>query len=138
VIGSINTAVCWGENGSGQLGNGVTATYSATPVAVTGGLSWAELALGRVHTCGITLGGALYCWGSNTNGQLGLGAAGGTYSSPQRVGAANNWIHVAAGQYHACAVNSLHEVWCWGYNGLGQVGDGTNAQRNGPTQVSTL
>ena len=70
---------CWGDNSSGQLGNGTT-TNSTTPVPVSGGYSFAMISAGGSHTCGITsfvsgsrVGGTLYCWGDNTYGQLGNG-----------------------------------------------------------------
>lgn len=79
-------AFCWGRNNAGQLGNGSTAS-SSLPVAVAGGLTFSSLALGELHTCGIvgngpstssttSLPGAMYCWGDNEKGQLGLGSFG--------------------------------------------------------------
>ena len=61
---------CWGDNGAGQLGDG-TATSSATPVAVVGGLIFRSLTAGSRHTCGISTSNGTYCWGDNTFGQLG-------------------------------------------------------------------
>jgi alpha-tubulin suppressor-like RCC1 family protein len=76
-------AFCWGRNNSGQLGNG-TFGISTTPLAVTGGLTFSNLAMGELHSCGITgpgpgvtgttgVAGTIYCWGDNEYGQLGLG-----------------------------------------------------------------
>ncbi len=64
---------CWGQNSSGQLGNGST-TGSATPVAVSGGLTFSALTTGDGHACGLTSAGAAYCWGLNDRGQLGNGS----------------------------------------------------------------
>ncbi|HEY4954286.1 MAG TPA: hypothetical protein VII02_05325, partial [Gemmatimonadaceae bacterium] len=70
----VGAAYCWGLNDVGELGDG-TQTYRYTPVAVKGGLTFA--ALGRLpdgqYTCGLTSGGAAYCWGYNNTGQLGDG-----------------------------------------------------------------
>ena len=68
---------CWGDNGAGELGDGVRSMYqSSTPVPVTGGLTFATVsAAWDRHTCGVTTGGAAYCWGSDGNGDLGIGAA---------------------------------------------------------------
>src|SRR3990172_3938540 len=56
------TAYCWGDNGSGQLGDG-SGTNHATPVAVAGGLAFVSLSAGTDHTCGVTERGVAYCWG---------------------------------------------------------------------------
>ena len=72
--GSLN---CWGRNTNGQLGNG-SGGFSQS----TGTPSWVDLGVGRTavavssggfHTCAIVDNGSLYCWGANSNGQLGIG-----------------------------------------------------------------
>jgi alpha-tubulin suppressor-like RCC1 family protein len=90
VCGSVNSSVngttfsyayCWGDNSSGQLGNGTT-TNSSMPIVVAGGLNFAAVSAGGRHTCGVIgiasnlpssppATGAVYCWGDNTFGQLG-------------------------------------------------------------------
>jgi len=69
---SSGAAYCWGAGGSGQLGNAST-QKSLVPVPVSGGLTFAALAIGNVHVCGVTTAGAVDCWGGNTFGQLGTG-----------------------------------------------------------------
>ena len=71
--GTTAPAFCWGDNSFGQLGDGST-TSSATPVPVSGGLSFTQLTTGSGHTCGLTAAGLAYCWGDNTSGQLGEGS----------------------------------------------------------------
>lgn len=63
---------CWGDNSSGQLGDG-TSTDRSTPAAVSGNLSFAVVSAGERHTCGVTVQGTAYCWGQNVAGQLGDG-----------------------------------------------------------------
>ena len=66
-------AYCWGYNGFGQFGDGTT-TNRSTPVLVSGGQTWASVTSGWFrHTCGVTTGGEAYCWGLNSDGQLGDG-----------------------------------------------------------------
>jgi alpha-tubulin suppressor-like RCC1 family protein len=68
-----NRAYCWGVNANGQLGDGTTATRRLTPVAVVGGLNFAQVSSGGFHTCGKTPGSVAYCWGANFDGRLGDG-----------------------------------------------------------------
>ena len=67
------TLACWGANGAGQLGRGTTTTRALTPASVGTFDDWTAFAVGEAHACAIREGGALYCWGANTLGQLGLG-----------------------------------------------------------------
>ena len=67
---------CWGYNFTGELGNGGgddMADSRSTPQLIMGGLKWNHVAVGYGHTCGISIGGNAYCWGSNFKGQLGNG-----------------------------------------------------------------
>jgi alpha-tubulin suppressor-like RCC1 family protein len=66
-------AWCWGDNWSGELGNGTTTSsfYSAVPVA--GGLDFASIDAGGFVSCGVTVAGVAYCWGNNESGGLGNG-----------------------------------------------------------------
>lgn len=66
---------CWGWGADGQLGSGATQGINQSPVRVTGGISFRRIAAGLLHTCGIASTGSLYCWGSNSRGQLGTGRA---------------------------------------------------------------
>ena len=67
------TGYCWGYNRFGVIGNGTKTEEEPLPLAVGGGLGFQKLSAGGQFTCGITTSGALYCWGENSNGQLGLG-----------------------------------------------------------------
>jgi alpha-tubulin suppressor-like RCC1 family protein len=77
-VTAAGAAYCWGYNGNGQLGNGTTSDSPlTTPTPVTGGITFASVSAGEGFTCGIAVGGAMYCWGSNGYGQLGTGVFGG-------------------------------------------------------------
>ena len=54
---------------------------------------------------------------------------------PTRVGRADSWNYVSAGDFHACAVRTSRTLWCWGYNRFGQLGDGTTTDRRTPKRV---
>lgn len=140
---------CWGDNALGQLGDGTT-TARAAPVQVEAlsGLSVVQLSGGAEHTCALTSGGELYCWGGNEDGQLGVVDAGGMKVSgspvpvlvkmppeaPQGVGAQA----FSAGGKHTCSVLVDGSVWCWGENAAFQLGDGTSDERPLPVQTQGI
>jgi alpha-tubulin suppressor-like RCC1 family protein len=117
-------AYCWGDNLLGQLGNDTNRSRSATPVAVSGGLHFGVLAIGLYHTCGLTGAGAAYCWGGNSDGQLGDGSLT-DRSIPVAVAGGLIFSAIAAGDFHTCALTSAGAVYCWGANLQGQLGDGS-------------
>lgn len=131
-----HTAWCWGQNSLGQLGNATnsgTSTPNRTPLAVAGGAVWASVVTsttGRA-TCGIRTDHSLYCWGSDSNGQLGNGAADtNPHPTPARVGSDSNWRSIAAGATHTCGTRVDGSLWCWGSNNYGQQGNGTAGVTN--------
>jgi len=122
-----NTIYCWGTGTQGQLGNGLM-TSSSTPTQVSGGAIYAsgegKLAAGGDFTCAIATNNKLYCWGRNELGVVPNGnAALNLVTTPtEEVSLAGNWVQVSAGITHACAINSLGELYCWGFNRAGQLG----------------
>jgi alpha-tubulin suppressor-like RCC1 family protein len=138
---------CWGNNSSGQLGNGQSGTgaHQAAPVRESSSAAdWDSVVAGGYHTCAVKTNRTLWCWGYNFSGQLGVGvgASGATEnkSAPTQVGTDTNWTQVDAGGYHTCAVKTVGTLWCWGNNFYGQVGDGTSGtanNRNVPMQEQT-
>jgi alpha-tubulin suppressor-like RCC1 family protein len=132
-----NQALCWGENHSGILGDGTT-THRRVPTPVAGELKFREVVAGTTHTCGLTLSGVAYCWGDNGSGQLGDGTTGGERATPGRVARTLHFRHLSAGSVHTCGVATNDRIYCWGFNGLGAVGDGTRATfRPEPTRVAS-
>jgi alpha-tubulin suppressor-like RCC1 family protein len=130
---------CWGLNGSGQLGDGTTVYQRDAAVDVSGLVGGvAALAAGDGHTCALTSFGGVQCWGNNTQGQLGDGTTT-RRSVPAGVsGLASGVVAIAAGYYHTCALTRAGGVKCWGWNGSGQLGDGTYTDRLVPVDVSGL
>lgn len=112
------TALCWGTNTLGQLGDGTT-TQRLSPVAVAspGGVRYTNIDVGRNHSCGTVPSGAIYCWGSNSSLQLGDGT-GSMSTAPRRVVQPDGvaLMMVAAGDSHTCAKSSVDRVYCWGEN----------------------
>ena len=129
---------CWGNNSSGQLGDGTMPTPRTTPVDVSG-LSSGVTAItaGYLHTCALLSTGAVKCWGQNGYGQIGDGTTTTPRTTPVDVsGLSSGVIAISAGYYHSCALLSSGAVKCWGYNPYGQIGDGTTTTpRTTPVDV---
>ena len=129
---------CWGSNSDGELGNGTT-TASKVPVNVSGLASGVvALAAGAWHTCALLNTGGVECWGDNELGQLGDGTTTNRKTPVKVSGLASGVTAVSAGQLHTCALTSGGAVECWGYNGDGELGDGTTTNRKTPVNVASL
>src|SRR2546430_687784 len=128
---------CWGSNFAGELGDhsGVD-QLSPVLVQAPGGVTFAALATGLDHSCGLATSGAVYCWGYNAFGQLGDNT---TVDKPTPVQAgapaAVTFATVEAGYAHTCAVTSAGAAYCWGGNGNAQLGDNTTVDKLVPTAV---
>ena len=128
---------CWGRNTDGQAGQAFALPRILEPQLVAGlaGISW--LALGDAHSCALTTAGGVRCWGANSSGQLGAGAAAPSVSpTPLDVaGMAGGVSSLAAGGAHTCAVKA-RQAYCWGRNDVGQLGNG--ATGNAPDAQGVL
>lgn len=113
---------CWGNNYSGQIGNG--STYTHLQPSLVSGLSSGIVAIaaGQDHSCALTNYGGVKCWGSNANRKLGDGTSTNRPTPVDVVGVSNGIIKIATGSYHTCALDSAGGVKCWGSNNDGQLG----------------
>jgi alpha-tubulin suppressor-like RCC1 family protein len=127
---------CWGDNISGQLGNG-TRTTAKTPVTVTGITTAVGVSSGDFHTCAVLGDRSISCWGLNYSGQLGDGT-GWDSDIPVRVSGISTAAAVSVGVIHTCAVLQNGTARCWGYNSNGQIGDGTTTDRFIPAAVTGI
>ena len=138
---------CWGSNTFGQLGDaagGSSGDFSLTPVDVSGLTSGvAAVTTGFSHTCALTTGGGVKCWGRNDGGQLGQVTSGTcniggnlcSITPVDVVGLTSGVATVTAGGSHTCAVTTGGGAKCWGGNSSGQLGDGTTTDRATPVDV---
>jgi alpha-tubulin suppressor-like RCC1 family protein len=128
---------CWGNNTSGQLGNGDNQPQPI-PVEVSGLASpVAMISAGAQHTCALTRDGKAYCWGNNIAGQLGDGTTN-TSNAPLPVNGLAEISTLAAGGMHTCAITKSGEVSCWGSNAHGQLGGTDQPLSLTPVQVQGL
>jgi len=129
-------AYCWGNNAFGAIGDSTT-TPRYAPTAVWGGLTFTSLRSSRNSTCALVAGGAMYCWGDNTYGEIGDSTTTRRYS-PTRVagGLAFTSFATQTVGVTTCALTASGAAYCWGYNDLGGVGDGTTTDRDAPTPVA--
>lgn len=150
------TVDCWGDNAEGQLGMGSvggpeqcpgvigTEACSGKPERVSGLTRATSVTVGSEHACATTSGGAVWCWGANNGGQLGIGSSSGPdachfiitsdvtdacASVPQQVEGLPHVLEVAAGNDSSCALDTTAHLWCWGVSYSGGIG-------NGPTSLA--
>lgn len=143
------TVWCVGANDSGQIGFGLAGTTNVTewtqardattsmPIAdaTAVGAGWST-------ACAVRAGGTLWCWGRGGNGQVGDNGGGDRPAAVQvrreiDDTALANIVEVVGGLAHTCARDSAGGVWCFGANGVNQIGDNTTTQRNRAVQVLT-
>lgn len=127
VNGSVH---CWGDNDTGQLGDGTTTPHTR-PVAVTGVSNATAVTTGGYLTgenayvstaCAIAAGDA-FCWGNNHYGEVGNGASGSTVDAATKVGTISDVKAISTGWGTTCAVAGT-DAYCWGNNEYGQLGNG--------------
>lgn len=143
-VGKDELLYCWGENLEGQGGQndpaGSPDLLVPTRVDIDPGI--AQVSVGQGHVCALSNAGALYCWGRNNYGQLGLGSdAPEQQRKPTQLSGSASYLSVGAGQNHTCAVRKDKRLYCWGLDKDGRLGlgtPGTGANVFEPAQVGTL
>jgi len=141
----------WGDNASGQLGDGTT-TMKSVPIQIDPafGNHWIAIAAGGSHSMALQSDGTLWTWGDNSYGQLGDPTLGSGLtppfvSTPQQIfnfsppttGYNSSWVAIAAGLDHSLALQADGTLWAWGGNFSGQLGNGNAIDQNVPTQVNS-
>jgi alpha-tubulin suppressor-like RCC1 family protein len=142
---SNGTVACWGHNGYYELGNGSNLEH-LLPVLVRNGNNSGPLtgevsiSVGQYDSCAVNSDGSARCWGLNQFGILGNGNQRAS-ALPARIKGVNgkgflvNVSSIAAAPQHTCALLRNKTVDCWGFNGMGQVGNGTTVTRLSPVVV---
>ena len=127
---------CWGQNSSGELGDGTT-NSSSVAVSVTGITTATAITAGYSYSCALLSDGTIKCWGNNSSGQLGDG----TITSslvPVSVTGITTATAITTGYSYSCALLSGGTVKCWGQNSSGELGDGTITSSLVPVSVTGI
>lgn len=123
---------CWGSNRWGQIGVGEVPYNSfglaeRRPREVGGDVRWLQISAGFEHSCGVTTAGAALCWGQNENAaQLGDGSSVTHRGVPAAVAGGHTFDAIAAGAVGTCAHTPGNELYCWGSNYFGGLGNGVS------------
>ena len=133
------SVVCWGSGIQGQLGDGTHSHNSTTPryVSLPAGKTATSITAGLRHNCAILDDHSSWCWGNNSNGQIGdgtyidfsFGSMNNSSANPNTPVAVSmpagvEFATISAGNFHTCAIATNGSVWCWGRHTNGQLGLG--------------
>jgi alpha-tubulin suppressor-like RCC1 family protein len=133
VVGDDNTCAilesgalkCWGHNGAGQLGDG-SKEARASAVSVAGlDAGVAQVTIGYAHQCAVMQDRSARCWGANGQGECGNGDTENALVPITPEGMDKGVEQIVVGESHTCALRTSGEVWCWGEQRFGQLGNGT-------------
>lgn len=156
---SNKTVKCWGLNTYGQLGNngnpecapgtdcgiedGLTCEpeqcmdWQVLPVDVLDLSDVESITAGRDHVCALKAE-EIFCWGSNSHGQIANSDIGDVIKAHVRVNGISNVVEISAGGYHTCARKNDNSIWCWGKNFDGQLGNSNFIDSNVPKRVTSI
>jgi alpha-tubulin suppressor-like RCC1 family protein len=135
---SDGTLWSWGYNGNGRLGDGTSIISRNLPVQIGTSTNWTSISTSLGHCIARRSDGTLWAWGSNSYGQLGNGSNGSTNDvySPILIDNSSGYGDIlSAGSNFSVAVKNNGEIRSWGGNSWGQLGDGTNIDKNIPTPI---
>ncbi|HEY6222359.1 MAG TPA: Ig-like domain-containing protein, partial [Gemmatimonadales bacterium] len=121
-LDSSGTAICWGADGFGQLGDGLGMDRS-TPQAISGDTHWLAIATGALHTCALATDQSAWCWGGNRTAQIGDSSTS-DQAVPTAIAPGQTFTAISAGGGHSCAVAAGAAARCWGANTRAQTGTG--------------
>lgn len=141
ISGALDTtgaAWMWGSGTAGKLGDNTNISKS-TPVAVVGGLKFVSLSINNEgsFSAALDVTGDAYVWGSNQFGQTGIGLSNGAVSSPTAVLGSHKFKQLSAGSAHCLAIDNLGNLWAWGRNIFGTLGNGNTTDVSTPVQSTT-
>ena len=126
---------CWGADGAGQLGNGFGGDTPTPGLATVKSERFTTISAGSLHACALNLTGRAYCWGDDTQGQLGDR---GRTTSTTPIPVSDSLLSfkaISAGDAHTCAITQAGQAYCWGAGDAGQLGTGNKQDSDAPVLV---
>jgi alpha-tubulin suppressor-like RCC1 family protein/uncharacterized protein YjdB len=142
---NLGRGYCWGRASVGQTGvapdstcfdEGTRDSCILPPKRMNGDLSFTTISAGDEFACGITTDRLLYCWGTDVDGQIGNGGAGGGVNPALATVKQERFVALSAGARHACALNESGRAFCWGADESGQLGDVRSMNSTTPIPVA--
>jgi alpha-tubulin suppressor-like RCC1 family protein len=124
----------WAWGLGGQLGDGTTGNR-ISPVRIGTASNWVSASAGLWHTAALRDYQELWAWGRNSEGQLGNGTTSFTNLVPVRIGTWYDWVSLSAGREHTVGLRPNGELWAWGQNSNGQLGNGTTERCLSPVRT---
>ncbi|MDZ4263272.1 MAG: hypothetical protein U1B30_13190 [Pseudomonadota bacterium] len=131
---SLHQLLCWGDNRVGAVGYGTETANYYEPITLQDD-DWNTASAGNNHSCAIRLDKSLWCWGDNSNDQLGHNSA--KQTSPSQVDNSKQWLSVSASDQFTCALKEDQSLWCWGKNDKSQFGNGATTKATTPLLISS-
>jgi len=136
-ITSAGQAWCWGTDSDGRLGDSTTATIPLIPVQVKQhGATFSSISAGYGHTCALDGSGQAYCWGANSNGQLGDNSQHFRLVPVAMQQGGATYVQITSGFWQTCALDNTGQAYCVGYGGDGALGYGFTVGDSVPGAVT--
>ena len=114
----------WGNGICGKLGNESVANMSSPIQEISSSTNWCDVAGAWQNSLGIKTDGTLWGWGNNFCGNNGDGTSTRRSSPVQEISSSTNWAQVSAGNYKTNVLNNLGQIFSFGYNANGELGNG--------------
>jgi alpha-tubulin suppressor-like RCC1 family protein len=124
----------WGNNTFGQLATGSTSGSYSPVREFCSATDWCQVSAGLRHTVALKTNGQIWAWGQNNCGQMADGTIINKCSPVREFCSASNWCRIFSGGNHVLAINTAGQLWGWGRNDNGRLGDGTTLSRCSPVR----
>jgi len=128
---------CWGYNSKGQLGDN-TITQRLTPVSIHVTKTFCSINGGHYHSLGIDYTGQVWGWGYNNYGQLGDNSILSKLTPVSIHGTKKTFCSINSDYLHSLGIDYTGQVWAWGHNGSGQLGNNSRMSERTPIRVCNL